>query len=96
MWLHKSDKRGVAVDIMVMTVPRVPLLYMAGALYYRIYASYRRLRFFYVKVLVRILILREGPRSQGASWVVCGSGVPPYDFLNLYGISNSRFCISFS
>jgi hypothetical protein len=40
--------------------------------------------------------LREGPRSQGASWAVCGSGVPPYDFLNLYGISNSRFCISFS
>jgi hypothetical protein len=25
--------------------------------------------------------LREGPRSQGASWGVCGSGEPPYDFL---------------
>jgi hypothetical protein len=31
--------------------------------------------------------LGEGPRSQGASWGVCGSGVPPYDFLNLYGVS---------
>jgi hypothetical protein len=43
----------------------------------------------------RILILREGPRSQGASWGVCGSGVPPYEFLNLYGVSHSRFSISF-
>ena len=40
-------------------------------------------------------VLREGPRSQGASCVVCSSGVPPYDFLNLYDISNIRFCISF-
>jgi hypothetical protein len=32
--------------------------------------------------------LREGPCSQGASWGVCGSGVPPYDFLNVYGIFN--------
>ena len=24
------------------------------------------------------------------------NGVPPYDFLNLYGIFNSRFCVSFS
>ena len=30
--------------------------------------------------------LREGPCSQGASWAVCGSGVPPYALLNLYGI----------
>jgi hypothetical protein len=40
--------------------------------------------------------LREGPYNQGASWVVCGSGVPPYDSLNLYGILNSRFFVSFS
>ena len=33
--------------------------------------------------------------SQGASWGVCGSGVPPYDFLNLYGVSDSRFSVSF-
>ena len=31
-------------------------------------------------------ILREGPCSQGASWAVCGSGVPRCDFLNLNGI----------
>jgi hypothetical protein len=38
--------------------------------------------------VVRIskLILREGPRSQGASWAVCGSRVLPYEFLNLYGV----------
>jgi hypothetical protein len=40
-----------------------------------------------------LFILGEGPCSQGASWVACGSRVPPYDFLNLYGIFNSRFCI---
>ena len=39
---------------------------------------------------------RESPRSQGASLGVCGSGVPPHDFLNLYGVSDSRFSISFS
>ena len=39
---------------------------------------------------------REVPRSQGASWVVCDYGVPPYYFSNLYGVFNSRFCISFS
>ena len=38
----------------------------------------------------------EGPCSQGTSWVVCGSEAPPYDYLNLYGIFNSRFCVSFS
>jgi hypothetical protein len=27
---------------------------------------------------------------------VCGSGVPPYDFLNLYGIFNSGFSASVS
>jgi hypothetical protein len=45
-----------------------------------------------------LLFLREGPCSEGASWVVYGSGVPPYmyDFLNLYGIFDSRFCASFS
>jgi hypothetical protein len=47
-------------------------------------------------VPVPLVFLREGPCSQGASWVVCGSGVPQYDFLNLYCIFNSRFCISFS
>jgi hypothetical protein len=36
----------------------------------------------------------KGPCSQqGASWVVCGSGVPPYDFLNVYGIFNIMFSI---
>jgi hypothetical protein len=40
-------------------------------------------------------ILREGPCSQGASWAVCGSGVPPYDFLNFNGVFNSRFSTSF-
>ena len=40
-------------------------------------------------------ILREGPRSQGASWGVCGCGLPPYDFLNLYGVFDSWFSISF-
>jgi hypothetical protein len=44
---------------------------------------------------IYIYFLREGPRSQGASWAVCGSGVPPYDFLNFYGVFNSRFCTSF-
>ena len=29
---------------------------------------------------------REGPRSHGASWAVSTSEVPPYDFLNLYGV----------
>ena len=43
----------------------------------------------------KIDILREGPCSQGASWVVCGFGVPPYEFLNLYGIFDSRFKMSF-
>jgi hypothetical protein len=42
---------------------------------------------------IKLSILREGPRSQDASWGVCGSGVPPYDFLNLYGVFNSRFSI---
>jgi hypothetical protein len=46
--------------------------------------------------LTKIDILREGPCSQGASCVVCGSGVPPYDFLYLYGIFDSMFCASFS
>ena len=41
-------------------------------------------------------LLREGPCSQDASWVVCGSGVPPYEFLNLYGIFNIMFCPSVS
>ena len=35
--------------------------------------------------------VREGPCSQGASWAVCGSRVPPYQFLDLHGIFNSRF-----
>ena len=43
-----------------------------------------------------IFFLREGPCSQGASWAVCGSGVPPYDFFNLCGVFNNRFCPSFS
>jgi len=41
-------------------------------------------------------VLREGPRSQGASWAVCGSGVLPYEFLNLYGVFDCRFSASFS
>jgi hypothetical protein len=32
---------------------------------------------------------REGRRSQGVSWAVCGSGAPPYEFLNLDGVFNS-------
>ena len=36
---------------------------------------------------------REGPCNLGASWEVCDSGVPPYDFLNSYGIFNNRFSI---
>ena len=47
-------------------------------------------------VNARVSFLREGPCSQGASWAVCGSGVPPYDFLNLYGGLICRFCPSFS
>jgi hypothetical protein len=39
------------------------------------------------------VFLREGPCSQGASWAVCGSGVPPNDFLNLYVVFDSRFCV---
>jgi hypothetical protein len=35
--------------------------------------------------------LRDGLRSQGVSWGVCGSKVPPYDFLSLYGVFDSRF-----
>ena len=35
-------------------------------------------------------------RAEGASWAVCGSGVPPYEFLNLYGVFGSRFCAGFS
>jgi hypothetical protein len=56
--------------------------------------------FYMIKSATRLInsgnlhILREGPHSQGASWGVCGSGVPPYDFLNLYGVSDSRFSIS--
>jgi hypothetical protein len=42
-----------------------------------------------------LYVLRESPCSKGASWGVCGSGVPPYSFLNLYGIFDCRFCISF-
>jgi hypothetical protein len=42
------------------------------------------------------ILLREGPCSQGAFWAVCGSGVPPYDFLNLYGVFDSRFSTSLS
>jgi hypothetical protein len=44
------------------------------------------------RLLNLVYFLREGPCSHGASWGVCGSGVPPYDFLNLYGVFNSRFC----
>ena len=48
----------------------------------------------YVDLRKLILIevpLREGPRRQGASWVVYGSGAPSYDFLNLYDVFNSMF-----
>jgi hypothetical protein len=43
-----------------------------------------------------LYLLREGPCSHGASWAVCGYRVPPYDFLNLYGIFNSKFSASVS
>jgi hypothetical protein len=46
------------------------------------------------RILLIATILREGPCSQGASWVVCSSGVPLYDFLNLYGISNQLRLVS--
>ena len=41
----------------------------------------------FFKKQIKHVILREGTCiSQGASWVVYGSGVPPYDFLNPYRI----------
>ena len=43
-----------------------------------------------------IFFLREGPRLKGGYSGGSGSGVPPYDFLNLYGVSDCRFCASFS
>jgi len=41
-------------------------------------------------------ILREGPRLQGGYSGGSGSGVPPYDFLKLYGVFGCRFSPSFS
>jgi hypothetical protein len=41
-------------------------------------------------------LLREGPCSRGASWAICGFGVPRYEFSNLYDVFNSRFSVSFS
>ena len=46
--------------------------------------------------ICKVVFLREGPCSHGASWAICGSGVPPYDLLNLYGVFNSRFSASVS
>jgi hypothetical protein len=42
--------------------------------------------------------LKRGSVQPGCILEVCGSGVyiPPYDFLNLYAIFDSRFCQSFS
>ena len=48
-----------------------------------------------LKNISRTYFSREGPRSQGACWGVCGSGVPSYDFLNLYSVFDDRFSISF-
>jgi hypothetical protein len=48
------------------------------------------------KTEVISVILREGPRLKGGYSGGSGSGVPPYDFLNLYGVSDCRFCASFS
>ena len=39
------------------------------------------------------IFLREGPCTEGASWVICGSRVQPYDSLHLYGVFNDRFYI---
>jgi hypothetical protein len=36
------------------------------------------------------IFLREGPCNQGASWMVYDSGVPSYDFLNVYGMFKTR------
>jgi hypothetical protein len=38
------------------------------------------------------VLLREGPRLQGGYSGGSGSGVPPYEFLNLYGVFDCRFC----
>jgi hypothetical protein len=43
-----------------------------------------------IMVHLSTAFLREGPCSQGILGV-CGSGVPPYEFLNLYGVFKSRF-----
>ena len=40
--------------------------------------------------------LREGPRLKGGYSGGSGSGVLPYGFLNLYGVSDCRFSASFS
>ena len=42
------------------------------------------------------LSLKRGSAQPGCILGVCGSGVPPYDFLNLYGVFDCMFCISFS
>ena len=50
-----------------------------------------RASFFLSRHTLRIPFLREGPRLKGGYSGGSGSGVPPYDFLNLYGVSDCRF-----
>ena len=40
--------------------------------------------------------IKRGSVQPGCILGVCGSGVPPYNFLNVCGIFNSRFCPSVS
>jgi hypothetical protein len=42
----------------------------------------------------RRLCFKRGSAQPGCILGVCGSGVPPYDFSNLYGVFNSRFSVS--
>ena len=39
---------------------------------------------------------KRGSAQPGCILGGCGSGVPLYDFLNLYGVFNSRFSVIFS
>ena len=41
----------------------------------------------------RVRAMPSARCAEGASWAVCGSGVPPHDFLNLYGVFNNIFYI---
>ena len=51
----------------------------------------------YVLDLVHVCIIffKRESVQPGCILGLCGSGVPPYEFLNLYGVFNSRFSNSF-